>query len=393
MGKNVLNFVIGQAARGEKYLPRTGITDEIWRKLEDGSNLLLVAPRRVGKSSILLHLLDNPKRKLLIAYYISESVNNENEFYKKLFHHILENMTTLKRYVAIGKTLAKEFPSCVESVGPEGIKFRTGNSVDYCNELRKLMQKAVLNDEKIIVLIDEFASTVENILQDEGERAAIHFLETKRSIRQDPAMLNKLQFIYAGSIGLENIVGKMNHVNLVADLAPITVPPLTKKEAKSLINRIFDGSGITLEESAFEYLLDITEWWIPYYFQIVLDESYKTIMEQGSIIITKDDINAGIKNALKQRIYFEHWFARLRKAYKGNDFSFVKELLNVISEKKKVPSSEVFDCAIKYGLSDSYTDLVNALKHDGYINNNDNPQEYRFNSSLLREWWHSNVAN
>jgi uncharacterized protein len=393
MSKNTLNVVIGQAAQGEKYLPRTTITDEIWRKLEGGSNLLLVAPRRVGKSSILFHLLDNPKEKLLIAYYISESVNNENEFYKKLFHHILEKMTSLQRYTTILKTLAKKLPSCIESIGPDGIKFRSGNSINYCDELRKLMQKAVLNDDKIIVLIDEFASTVENILQDEGERAAIHFLETKRSIRQDPAMQNKLQFIYAGSIGLENIVSSMNQVNLVADLAPIRVTPLTNKDVKKLISMIFDGSEITLEDGALKYLLDVIEWWIPFYFQIILDESYKIIEERGSMVITKGDIDAAVKNALKQRIYFEHWFARLRKAYKAKEFSFVKELLNVISEKKKIPSSEIFNCAVKYGLENSYTDLVNALKHDGYINNSDNPKEYRFNSSLLREWWYANVAN
>ena len=393
MSKNALNVVIGQAAQGEKYLPRTTITDEIWRKLEGGSNLLLVAPRRVGKSSILFHLLDNPKEKLLIAYYISESVNNENEFYKKLFHHILEKMTSLQRYTTILKTLAKKLPSCIESIGPDGIKFRSGNSINYCDELRKLMQKAVLNDDKIIVLIDEFASTVENILQDEGERAAIHFLETKRSIRQDPAMQNKLQFIYAGSIGLENIVSSMNQVNLVADLAPIRVTPLTNKDVKKLISMIFDGSEITLEDGALKYLLDVIEWWIPFYFQIILDESYKIIEERGSMVITKGDIDAAVKNALKQRIYFEHWFARLRKAYKAKEFSFVKELLNVISEKKKIPSSEIFNCAVKYGLENSYTDLVNALKHDGYINNSDTPKEYRFNSSLLREWWYANVAN
>ncbi|MFA5252274.1 MAG: ATP-binding protein [Phycisphaerae bacterium] len=393
MDKQTFKTIIGPVARGENYLPRTNITDEIWRKLDSGSNLLLVAPRRVGKSSILFHLLDNPKDNFLIAYYISESVNNENEFYTKLFHHILEKMTTLRRYGTIIKTLAKEFPSCVESIGSEGIKFRHGDSINYCDELRKLMQKTVQNNEKIIVLIDEFATTVENILQDEKEGAAIHFLETKRSIRQDPAMQNKLQFIYAGSIGLENIVSKMNQVNLVADLAPIVVPQLTGIEAMHLMEMILDGSEVTLAEGAFDHLLDIIEWRIPYYIQILLDESYKIIMERDSTIITKDDIDAAVRNALKQRIYFEHWFARLRKAYKENDFSFVKELLNIISEKKKVTSIEIYDYAVKYGIGDSYTNLVNALKYDGYINNNDNPKEYRFNSSLLREWWYENVAN
>ena len=393
MSKNVLNFVIGQAARGEKYLTRPRITSEICRKLEEGSHLLLVAPRRVGKSSILFDLLDNPPDNLLIAYYISESVNNENEFYRKLFHHILEKMNALTKYTAILNKLAKEFPSCIESIGPNGIKFHPGNEVDYCDELIKLIKKADLKNEKIIVLIDEFASTVENIIQDEGERAAIHFLETKRSIRQDPALRNKLQFIYAGSIGLENIVGKMNHVNLVADLAPIKVPPLTKKEAEFLIEKIFDDSGIALGDGAFDHLLEIVEWWIPFYFQIILDEAYKIIEEKESTVIARGDIDAAVKNALQLRTYFEHWFARLRKAYKGNDFSFVKELLNAICEKKMIPSSDIVDCAVKHGVGDSYTDLVNALKHDGYINNDDNSKEYRFNSALLREWWCNNVAN
>ena len=109
MNRNPLHLVIGQAARGEDYLPRTTITDEIYRKLESDANLLLVAPRRVGKSSILFYLYDNPKENLLISYYISESVNNENEFYKKLFHHILEKMTTLTKYGAIIKTVTKRF--------------------------------------------------------------------------------------------------------------------------------------------------------------------------------------------------------------------------------------------------------------------------------------------
>jgi uncharacterized protein len=393
MNKDIVNFVIGQAARGERYLPRNNITNEIWRKLDDGSNLLLVAPRRVGKSSILFHLFDNPKKGTLIAYYISESVNNENEFFKKLFHHILKKMTSLQRYKTIIKTLAKEFPSCIDSIGTEGIKFKQGSSVNYFDEVLKLMNKAVLNNEKIIVLIDEFASTVENIMQDEGERAAIHFLETKRSIRQEPTIQNKLQFIYAGSIGLENIVSKLNNINLIGDLAPIPVPPLTKEAVRKLIENIFDGSNITFDKGTLDHLLNVVEWWIPYYFQIILDESYKILMEQNIVVITKHTIDSAVQNVLKQRIYFEHWFSRLRKAYKAKDFSFIKELLNVISERKMLTSSEIFDFAVKYGLENSYNNLVNTLKHDGYINNNDNPKEYRFNSPLLREWWCANVAN
>jgi hypothetical protein len=388
-----LNSIIGQAARGEKYLPRMNVTDEMWRKIESGSNLLLVAPRRVGKSSILFNLLDNPKDNLTVIYYISESVNSENEFYKKLFHHILDKMTSLKKYGAITKAFAKTLPSYVESIGPEGVKFRPGSVVNYYDELLKLVRKARFDNDRLVVLIDEFASTVENIMQDEGNRAAIHFLETKRSIRQEPELQNKLQFVYAGSIGLENIVGRMNSVNLISDLAPVAVPPLSKDGVKALVGQILDGSGITFESRTLHHLLTTVEWWIPYYFQIILDESYKILIEQDSAAITEAVIDSAVQKSLQQRLYFEHWFTRLRKAYKGNEFSFIKELLNMISDRKTISSAEVFDCASKYGLEDTYNDPVNALKHDGYISNSGNPKEYRFNSPLLREWWNTNVAN
>jgi len=78
----VMKIVIGQATRGEDFFPRPKITNEIWAKLEAGSNVLLVAPRRIGKSSILFDLLDNPKEGYIVIYYTSESVNNHNEFYK-----------------------------------------------------------------------------------------------------------------------------------------------------------------------------------------------------------------------------------------------------------------------------------------------------------------------
>ena len=93
-----IKTIIGQVARGENYFPRQNITDHIWDKLDSGSSLLLVAPRRVGKSSILNQLLDNPRKNYIVIYFISESVNNENEFYKKLYHHLVDKLSVIQKY-------------------------------------------------------------------------------------------------------------------------------------------------------------------------------------------------------------------------------------------------------------------------------------------------------
>jgi len=44
-------------------------------------------------------------------------------------------------------------------------------------------------------------------------------------------------------------------------------------------------------------------------------------------------------------------------------------------------------------VSSRHVDLVGILKHDGYLNNQEDPAHYRFNSPVIREWWWRNVAN
>jgi len=55
-----------------------------------------------------------------------------------------------------------------------------------------------------VLMVDEFPQTIENIVRNSNEQAAIQFLQSNREIRQNPALSQHLQFIYTGSIGLEN---------------------------------------------------------------------------------------------------------------------------------------------------------------------------------------------
>ncbi len=385
--------IIGQAARGEDYFPRPQITNEIWAKIDAGSNLLLVAPRRVGKSSILFNLLDHPRENRAVIYYTCESVNNENEFYRKLYHHVTDKISGTQKYKARTQTFIKDMASRIESINLQGGVNLGTSKISFHDEFENLIRKIEIEDDRIIVLVDEFAQAVENIIQDEGERAAIHFLETVREIRQAPEIHKKLQFVYAGSIGLENIVGRINGSSLINDLVPIPIVPLSQDEVKMFVERTLSPSNFKFEKGAYKHILDEIEWWIPFYFQIILDEAMDILTEKKSDTITMQVLNDAITKALGKRIYFDQWFNRLRKAYKGPDFSFVKELLNCVSKDRTVPSTRVYDLAVKYEVESTFRELVNALKHDGYINNTDDSKIYHFNSPLLRKWWKDNVAD
>lgn len=387
-----MKTIIGQVARGEDFFPRPNITEELWAKLESGSNPVLVAPRRVGKSSILFDLFDSPKSGIIPIYVDSEAVNDENEFYKKVFQTVNDGLGKIRKYKTKIESFSKDMLSRIDKVSAKDVSVTFGESkLSYLNELKNLLSGLSLEDEKIIILLDEFAQTVENIIEDKGARTAIKFLENNRELRF--LFHKKIQFVYAGSIGLENIVSNIDGIKFINDLAPILVPPLNIKDAEGLVAKILGNDTITISNAAFKNLIQKLEWLIPFYFQIILDECNKIIRETSAREISSEMIDLAFKNVLQYRIYFEPWLTRLRTAYKGDDFTFVKEVLNLISSKEIISSIEISNLNHKYKLFEPHNNIINALKHDGYINNNDDPKIYRFNSPLLREWWYRNVAN
>lgn len=389
-----MKTIIGIPARKEDYFVRKEITEEIWSNLKKGSNILLVAPRRVGKTSIMLDLFDNPERGFIIIYEDTEPINNSNDFYKKLFTKVNERFKGIKRYKNKIEVFSKDLASRIEQISLTDVSVTLGESkISYKDELEKLLLRLELGEERLVILVDEFAQTVENIIEDHGEKEAKVFLESKRKIRLNPELAKKVQFIYAGSIGLENVVGNMNELKLINDLTPQKIKPLTLDEANVLITKIIDDANVSIGVESVEYLIQKIEWLIPFYFQIILDECGKILKSTIPKIITVRIIEKAIDNALKYRMYFENWLGRLRTAYRGDEYSFIIELLNTTSTDSTIQSTDVFNLAVKYKLKGSYKNIIKTLLHDGYINNEGNPKVYRFNSPLLKEWWYRNVAN
>jgi hypothetical protein len=383
---------IGHPARREDYFERPILTGNLWEKVQTGANVLITAPRRVGKSSIMFYFLDNPPNHFKLIYIDTEPVNNENEFYKKLFNQVVDTLSKVGRYKKIVNNFARDVASRIESIGPEGISI--GDSrLNYYDEFLSLVKSLDMKGDRLVIMLDEFAETVQNIIKDEDQDKAVRFLQSHRALRAIPELKNKVQFIMAGSIGLENIVDALDASATINDLYSFTIPPLNNSEAKALIRKVIDGSGYIFKEKQMDYMLAKLEWLIPFYIQLIVDEIDKLDFPGDSAEITAKEIDKAFSQSIEHRNYFSNWHTRLRRSYEGSEYSYAKELLNFISEKDTAESSIVQDLAVKHGIESSYGNILNTLKYDGYINNAEDPKVYRFNSPLLKMWWYQNVAN
>ncbi|MBW9153722.1 ATP-binding protein [Clostridium estertheticum] len=385
-----MKITTGQAARGENFFKRPILINKLWRKIDSDSSIIISAPRRVGKTSLMRYIEDNPREKYYVVYVITESVYNENKYYKEIVKAILNCDSIRKRDKVINsiKDIAKNIFKSIDEVGIDSVKFSKNIEYNYYDKFIEIMRSIDLEGHKLIIMIDEFAQTIENIQQKEGTAYAVHLLQSNRVLRQNSDINNKFQFIYTGSISLEGIARRMDSSKFINDLDIVKVTPLSESEGKNLINELLKGLDFTMDEGTINHMLNEIKWLIPFYIQLAMDKIQDIYDEDNLCVIHNKSVDIAIKRMIEENNKFSSWHERL-VVYKNNDYKFIIETLDQISisEAKKITYNEIHNLAVKYNLRETYKDLLNTLIDDGYINNDDEGKFYTFTSPILRMWW------
>jgi AAA+ ATPase superfamily predicted ATPase len=222
----VVKNIVGQAVRNNDFWQRADEVEDIWDAINSGSHLLLCAPRRVGKTSMMYKILDNPQPNYIPIYIDTESADSQYEFWLKIFNALMED-----EFINGLQTRAKHFWSKIKrinitKISADGVEFGEGDVVDHKLAFKRLI-KDLDDDKKLIIMIDEFAQAIENIIKYEDTKNAVSLLKAHRELRQDVKFSQKVTFIYAGSIGLESVVSKIGASKHINDLNNIKVSPLS----------------------------------------------------------------------------------------------------------------------------------------------------------------------
>ena len=384
-----MNIIVGQVASKNDFWGRENEIANIWDALMSGSSVLLAAPRRVGKTSIMYKLRDEPQGNFIVLYSIVSSAHSTNAFWERLFRDISSTDfadtfgNKARHFFGLAKTIK------IDSVSANGVKFGDSKVMSYLEAFKELILKM---DEsiKLIIMVDEFAQAIDNMVNKGDKGEAQLLLQDVRLLRQDDRFSSKVQFVFAGSIGLESVVVKADSsTKEINDLNSIPINPFNLQDAKKFALKLASDNAIAVADEQIDYTLAKLEWLIPFHIQIMMQE----LKRLRKIELSNDDVDEAFRQALKQRNHFEHWKKRLN-SLDASEYKFAKEMLNKISEDSMMASSEIMNLATKHELEeDEAKNIIRSLIYDGYINNDENPKIYRFNSAMLKMWWFQNVAN
>ena len=85
----LVDFIAGSPARGRDFLFRVASITNLWEALRK-DHVLILAPRRMGKTSVMLRLQDEPREGRLVVFLNVEEIATPAEFCQRLLTAIYE---------------------------------------------------------------------------------------------------------------------------------------------------------------------------------------------------------------------------------------------------------------------------------------------------------------
>lgn len=381
---------LGNPARGDAFYPRDKEIRQIYRVLRTGTSIYLSAPRRVGKTSILKHIEEFPEASYYFVYVITESIEVENDFFKTVFEELVKSEAInnlAKVSVAIKDTIAGIIGK-VKKV--YNVEIREAGETDYYEILVELFSNIKAEHGRVVLLIDEFPQTIQNILNKDGIHMAERFLQKNRELRHHKHVQDKINFIYTGSMSLYPMVEQVTQLTAVNDLRTVEVEPLSKEQAKDFMMQLLDSDGMELEERLLDYTLTKIGWLIPFHLQLIEQEIVDVFESTGQHINEKS-----IDQAFEQVVHtrnkpqFEPYFARLKTLFKGDEYYFVSDVLQYIAIHDEIDMDILNDTGVKYNVQELKR-IMDILEGDGYLYKSGGI--YRYTSPILKLWCQKHIC-
>ena len=383
----------GQVVFGDQYFSRPKDEEGIWRRLKRGGHLLILAPRRVGKTSLLRHLENHPQEGYVFLYVMVQSCNTEHEFYKEILEklHDSEFTNRLDKLGHKGKEIISSILGTIKGInfGDAGISFQNSNYKLTVSDLEKVISGLELN-QKLILVLDEYPDVLEKINKTQGKQAAIDFLASTRSLCQNTALSQKVQFIFTGSIGLDTLANRLGSSSLINDRDKVAIDPLTEASGLKFITFLANNneSQLLLDNAVALYLLQKIEWLMPYYIEALWLRLEDLCCDNDIENPTTTDVDQAFELLFDRnyRTTFNHWAERLNR-FENDEAKLAKIILDKLTETGELSLNEIYNIFQDENhqhLNGNY--ILDCLEHDGYIFEH-REKSFKFTSPILKEWW------
>jgi hypothetical protein len=399
-------IITGSPVRREELFGREVELQSLWELLDCG-HVLLTAPRRHGKTSLMYGLRDRPREGWEVAFTDVEYLDDPADLLEAVLASILTKQPirrTLERIKKLPSLLGKWIQGSIEQIEIGNVAaghIKLALSKERPNQdwlslagLVTDLLNTLPNSTSYLVIIDEFPIFVASLFSQPGDIGP-RFLQWFRAARQS---IENVHFLVGGSVNLETSLARSGNSALINDLEVFRLRPFSEKLAQQFVHNLLHDK-LECSTSEMEQLVNevcsVVGPGVPFFLQVVAGQLVDAIRIEGAPASPETARWVYEDRVLGPdcRTRFDHYRSRLSDYYHPEDETRARIILGVLTDGEKHDESEVVNRLIAHGLDSgtgAETELVmDQLEADYYIERR--AGTVRFLHRILADWWRLNI--
>jgi len=285
-------FLYGTIVGSDNFYDRKKECTRISATLSGGNNIVLYAPRRFGKTSMIFKIIEQMEEAGFICIYFDMMPVFSPESFVRLYTKALSaKQSNLDKF-------AKTFTSIIKSIRPVisfGQDGKPELSVDLANtvvdetvisQLLDMPELIAGKDKRAIVFFDEF--------QEVKKMENINFEALLRSKVQQQKRTNYLFFGSKTHLLKEMFNNKKKAFYNSA--SQMTIGHLPERDTIEFLQTKFSLSKISIDKETAKYLIEVAAD-IPHYIQFLASEVWQNTVNSEAVV-TKSIIDDSVLNVL-----------------------------------------------------------------------------------------------
>lgn len=397
------DFIVGSPVRDDDFCFRKEFLEDLWEDIEK-HNILLLAPRRTGKTSVMYRMLDFPRDSWLVIHLNVEDLRTPGDFIISLIDAINEHQPSyLRETLARGWDFLRGTLSCIESVEFSDLKIQLRKSEiaegKWQDQGNELIERIFRSNANILFIIDELPDMLSS-MRDISQEDCSHFLHWFRKIR-DRSLQNNLRWLVGGSVNLVAALDQQGMVKQINDLKVEPLPSFTDLEIQTFVEQMLNNRKVAFDETVVPHIRELLGAPIPLFLQMLTQELFRLWKRDKTKPLTAGSVDEIYNKSLlgeMARDKLQHYRSRIDAYYPREERDAACSFLGRLSMSDKgLPQGSLFQIYRQIeerktgprtgpALSQAFQRLMLHLQSDFYIEAG-HDGIYDFSSRLLKNWW------
>jgi uncharacterized protein len=404
------DFYIGSPLDPEDLLFRQDFIDLLWETLRT-EHVLLTAPRRTGKTSVMDHLATKPQNGYSPISVFVQDLDHPSEFLLTLLdafhgkHPQLFRQIFQKSSEWIGKVLGRvefEYNGFKVALREQNPRLRDEWKTFGDNDFFALARKSKI---PLLFIVDEFPDLILNMNRNHPGLVR-PFLGWFRGHCENPhPKQDTVRWLLGGSINLSSTLDAIGSIDLINVFHNEQLPVLTTPQVEQFVQKMLEEREVVMDEGIPREVARRIGRPVPLFLQMITQDLYR-IWKRERRPLVLDDVKAVfgeliVSSAARDKL--QHYYSRINRYYdepkRTAAYALLAKMSINLADLKRSMLEQEFDRIVHSQAKrlpeperkQLFNQLLRDLENDFYVAET-SEGKYGFASGLLKDWWRKYYA-